>query len=239
MARYKRSIWSQVCSSHITQLMDVVIFGAVRDNKYVEIVLSDGLGAESCPWSSHLLTECCARLTLLTFVWHSLRQRPQRVDQLQSRMITHVQWEAHIFYQTSFNNSPDVLLWWRERLRARPPCSSRGPDGAPGLGRAQHQTWKCVRTVDYFKREKEKNAERNSCCSPVRADLHDGDSCHCVAVQDCMEDRGGASPARQKARVHVHDPAAMKDQNARTSFSCPFLGFGRTHPWCCGLMQTH
>lgn len=29
MARYKQSIWSQVCSSHTIQLMDVWIFGAV------------------------------------------------------------------------------------------------------------------------------------------------------------------------------------------------------------------
>lgn len=41
MARYRRSIWSQVCSSHNTKLMEVLIFGAVGGKLRLRIHFKD------------------------------------------------------------------------------------------------------------------------------------------------------------------------------------------------------
>lgn len=82
MARYKRSIWSQVCSSHTIQLMDLWILGAVGGKEGVSRKNSSWYVTGLCLCSSELHTKSCTCLTLLPFIFYSLCQCPQCIHQL-------------------------------------------------------------------------------------------------------------------------------------------------------------
>lgn len=54
-------------------------------------------------------------------------------------------------------------------------------------------------------------------CIPVRTDLHDGDSRHCVTMHDGVEDGCWTSPPRQQARVNVQNAAAQTHRQFKMS----------------------
>lgn len=139
MARYRRSTWSQVCSSHTIQLMDGWIFGAIKQRESVSWKNNSCL-ILSMTVSRYLRSLTYQMLLQSVFVpFYVLFSRTASLKyQSAANMNTNKTNESASCSEEEklsildHASSPDVLLEWPGQLRAHQQYSCQGPRIAPG-----------------------------------------------------------------------------------------------------------
>lgn len=152
MARYRQSIWLQVCSSHTIQLMDALILGAICGNEKCENQksLTTKINKDGPPrfnqnkkCAPQTYVPNVAPILLCSFLCTSLSDSVFNVaiscnEERKHRCLV----STGAFHSIECcSNSPDGLPWKPEQFQAYQQYTFQGPDGAPGLESDPHQTY--------------------------------------------------------------------------------------------------